>query len=153
MDEQLYLPFVRATISTFSTMLGITPELVNASRDASPLEQNDVCGIMGLSGDAVGMCSIAFSEKVALKSMGMFLGEEMTTINEDIYDAVGEILNIVAGAAKAEYTELKIMISLPSIMHGEKVFLSLPKNAPVVTLNFKLPDIGEMILVVSMKTT
>jgi len=151
MEERLYMPFVRATVETFETMVGIKPEMTSAKRDASQLEQREICAILGLSGDAVGMTSVAFTEKTALKAMGHFLGEELTEVNEDVYDAVGEIINIIAGAAKAEFKDTKMMISLPSVMHGEKVFLSLPKNAPVITLTFKLPEVGEMVLLLSIK--
>lgn len=151
MDPKLYLPFVKATIECFQTMVDIDLTLKDASTRLPPIEQKELCAILGLSGDAIGLACVALSKEVALKTVSNFMGENLTEINEDVFDAIGEIINIIGGAAKSEYSDMKLSISLPSIMHGEKFYLSLPKGAPVVTLLFDSPDLGEISLVVSLK--
>ncbi len=56
--------------------------------------------MIGLSGRAVGTVVLNFSEQVALKAASTMLMTDLTVLNEDALDAVGELTNMVA-AAKA----------------------------------------------------
>lgn len=149
--KEYILPFVQATMECFDTMMGVMPEKKEITLEAPPLQQSDVCAIIGLSGGAQGLVSITFSTNVALKLIERFVGEKFTEVNEDVTDAVGEIVNIIAGNAKAQMSHLNLMISLPSVMYGEKLSMSMPKDVPALSVRFDLPEIGETTLVVSLK--
>jgi chemotaxis protein CheX len=112
-------PFVSATIETFKSMVHtvITPGkfmLVSMSH-----LKYDISGIIGLSGGAKGTVSLSFPRVTALKTVSEFIGEKQLALDDTVKDAVGELANIVAGAAKKDLTQYKISISLPSVIIGE----------------------------------
>lgn len=151
MHEKVILPFVKATIDCFATMVNVTPVKKEVTMQRPPIAQADVCSLIGLSGDAQGLVAITFSNETAIKIASQFLGENLKTLNEDTLDAVGELINIIAGNAKANLEGLKLSISLPSVMLGENFSLSMPRNVPVVTVSFAIPEMGDLILTVSLK--
>ncbi len=153
MIEKFVKPFIQATIECFDTMVDVVPQPKNVRAELPPVAQSHICALIGLSGDAQGMVSLSFNLDVSLAVVSNFIGEPVTESGEEVYDAIGEILNIIAGAAKALIVDSKIMISLPSIMHGEKFFMSVPKDVQVVTVSFELPDIGEFELAVGLKNS
>ena len=142
MVDKYIKPFIKATIDCFSTMVNVVPVPKEVMLQLPPITQTDFCAIIGLSGDAQGLVSLAFEKDVALKVVSKFVGEEIDEPNSDVSDAIGELINIIAGAAKAEISGVKLMISLPSIMHGDRFFLSMPKDVTVIGVSFDLPEIG-----------
>jgi len=151
MDIKIIEPFLKATIECFDTMMNIVPRHVGTGLATPPLQQTDIAAIIGLSGDAQGMVCVSFDKDVALKVVELFLGEPQTEINEDVYDAIGEVINIIAGNAKALIKGVHLSISLPTVMHGEKFYMALPKDASVLSIRFELPDVGEFNVIVTMK--
>lgn len=112
-------PFVNASIETFKSMVrtNVTPGKVTLV-SMSHLKY-DISGIIGLSGGAKGTVSLSFPRVTALKVVSEFIGEKQLALDDTVKDAVGELANIVAGAAKKDLTQFKISISLPSVIIGE----------------------------------
>jgi len=59
------------------------------------IAQGDVSGVVGFTGDANGTVSVTFDELCILKIVSSMFGEEMTAINDEIADAVGELTNMI----------------------------------------------------------
>lgn len=112
-------PFVSATIETFKSMVhtALTPGKITLV-SLSHLKY-DISGIIGLSGGAKGTVSLSFPRVTALKAVSEFIGEKQLALDDTVKDAVGELANIVAGAAKKDLSQFKISISLPSVIIGE----------------------------------
>jgi len=112
-------PFVNATKVTFETMVhtAVTPGKIMLL-SGSKLNY-DISGIIGLSGGAKGTVAISFPRVTALKVVSEFIGEKQLALDETVKDAVGELANIIAGAAKKDLTQYKISISLPTVIIGE----------------------------------
>jgi chemotaxis protein CheX len=93
-------PFIMATIETFKSMIKteVKPGKVTLERHSG--FQSDLSGIIGLSGGAKGSVSMTFPKITALKVVSAFIGERIVTVDEVVVDAIGELANIVAGAAK-----------------------------------------------------
>ena len=53
----------------------------------------DISGIIELTGSAKGSLALSFSEACTLRIVSNMLIEEITTLNNDIHDAIGEITN------------------------------------------------------------
>ena len=80
----------------------------------------DISGIIGLSGEATGAVVISLKEASALEVTKILTGQDYKTIDADVTDAVGEIINIIAGNVKKDFEdELHVKISLPSIIKGK----------------------------------
>jgi chemotaxis protein CheX len=112
-------PFVNATLETFKSMIhtDVTPGKIMLL-SGSKLNY-DISGIIGLSGGAKGTVAISFPRVTALKVVSSFIGEKQLALDETVKDAVGELANIIAGAAKKDLTQYKISISLPTVIIGE----------------------------------
>lgn len=142
--------FVDATVDCFVTMMDVTPSLKDIVFKEPPIEYTDICAIIGLSGDAQGMVALSFSLDTAKEVSSLFLGEDLE-VEDEITDAIAEVINIIAGAAKAKIKDKKMSISLPTVMRGEKFMLDVPKDVPTMSISFVLPDIGNMNIVVALR--
>lgn len=130
-------PFVKALVTTFSTMLNCT-----ATRGQLKLKQDinpplDISGVIGLSGKAVGTVVVSLSKEVAVKATSAMLMMDATEIDNDVIDAVGEITNMVAGSAKAELYEYELSISLPSVITGRGHEVRFPSNVTPICVPFE----------------
>ena len=129
-------PFISAVINTFQTMLSC-----EARRGALAVKQDsraahEVSGVIGLSGKAVGTVVVSFSTPVALKAASTMLMMESTKIDDDVLDAVGELTNMVAGAAKAELEEFNMQVSLPNVITGPAHEVHFPSEVTPIGIAF-----------------
>ncbi|MGL1935660.1 MAG: chemotaxis protein CheX [Fibrobacterales bacterium] len=129
-------PFIKATIESFSTMIGIkiVPGKIILKDKAQT--GHDISGIIGLSGGARGAISLSFPKAAALEIVSKFIGEEMTALDDDVTDAIGELANIIAGYAKKDLTQFNIQISLPSVITGEGHSVSDSKDVQSMIIPF-----------------
>lgn len=127
---------VNTTKEVFSDMLGmeVTPE---PPAEAGMTHLDSISGIVGFAGRAKGMLAVHTPEKTALAITGGFLGMEVTEINDEVKDAIGELANILAGSAKLTLSENsgEIRLSIPSVICGD----SYTVNAPAVGLGLIIP--------------
>lgn len=112
-------PFVNATIETFKTMVHTEATPGKVMLVSGSNLKYDISGIIGLSGGAKGTVSLSFPRVTALKVVSSFIGEKQLALDDTVKDGVGELANIVAGAAKKDLTQYKISISLPTVIIGE----------------------------------
>ncbi|MBL9082634.1 MAG: chemotaxis protein CheX [Planctomycetales bacterium] len=142
-------PFITAASQAFQTMLGheIRRGVPVLKEDADL--QFEISGVIGLSGSAVGTVVLSFSENVALQAAGTMLMMEMTEINADVIDAVGELTNMVAGAAKAQLEHLQLSISLPNVITGKGHEVRFPSNVRPIVIPFD-SDWGPLTLEVGL---
>jgi chemotaxis protein CheX len=142
-------PFLTSLTTTFRTMLAI-----EASRgemwlkaDSAPL--HEVSGVIGLSGKAVGSVVLSLSADLAKKSASHMLMTEIDEINDDVIDAVGELANMVAGAAKAQLEELEMSVSLPNVITGTNYAVRFPSDVKPICIPYTT-DWGPLVLEVGL---
>lgn len=144
-------PFIVATIETFKSMIKIDAKPGPISLTRIKSFQFDISGIIGLSGGAKGTVSLTFPKITALKIVSAFVGEKIVTMDAGVIDAIGELANIVAGAAKSGLTNYNINISLPTVVTGENHDLSGSKDVTPIFVPFETV-LGSFSLVVSFKS-
>ena len=112
----------------------------------------DISGIIGLSGEASGAVAISLKETTAIKITGILTGAQHANIDADVTDAVGEIINIIAGNVKKEFEEeLRIKISLPSIVKGKAHSIVWPsEKTRIICIPFIIFDDQEFCLSVAV---
>lgn len=144
-------PFVSATLETFKSMLRteLVPGKIFLAKDAKI--QSDISGIIGLSGGAKGTVTLTFPKATALQAVTAFVGEKVESMDGMVKDAIGELANIVAGAAKKDLTQYKISISLPSVIIGDKHEVQGGKDVIPLAVPFNSP-LGVFHLLVSFKS-
>lgn len=118
MDNSFVLPFIKSARNVFETMLNLevrfgTPEV----RD-TPLPSHDVSAIIGMSGDLEGSVVLSFPSDTARRVVAVFTGCDSQPSNEDLSDAIGEVVNMIAGGAKAQFQGKSVSISCPSVVVG-----------------------------------
>ena len=105
----------------FSTMIfmGVTAE-EEQSADTEPVEDN-IIGMIGLGGDVKGVVSAHMPNGVAIGITTSFLGIEPEEINDDVKDAIGEVVNMLAGGLKNYFLENQIEteLAIPSTIVGK----------------------------------
>lgn len=121
MDAALVNPFIEGTLHILDTtaFVKVKPEVPFLKKNR--IAQGDISGIIEVSGDLTGSAAITFSEKSILGIVSAMFGEEMTEINEEITDAVGEISNMVAGHVTTKIAELgkKVKVKFKEIKTGD----------------------------------
>jgi chemotaxis protein CheX len=137
MRAEFINPFLVSTAKTFKTMLGC--EIKRGDLNLQTGKLHEVSGIIGLSGRAVGTVILSFSEQVSLKIASTLLLVEADEVNDDVIDAIGEITNMVAGAAKAELAEYEMSISLPSVITGGRHRIRFPSNVVPISVPYETP--------------
>ena len=138
-------PFVISAVDVFATMLD-TELRRGKIRLRGPNEVHEgLFGVIGLSGKAAGTVAIGFGNAVAVNACERFLGERFDDVNEDVVDCVGELVNMIAGSAKAKLEEFELAISLPTIVRGEKQRIDFPPGVPPICVPFH-SVIGELLL-------
>ncbi len=118
MDSSYIMPFVRSIKSVFSMMLQMEVQVgaPQVRRGGSP--SHDVSGIIALNGDVEGNVVLSFPTAVAVQAVERFTGMKLDVLHEDFADAVGELVNMISGSAKAEFTGKYVTISCPSVVIG-----------------------------------
>jgi chemotaxis protein CheX len=129
-------PFLSSLKNTFSTMLACEVRRGDLRLKNGESPSHPISGVIGLSGKAVGTVVINLSESVALKAASVMLLSEMTEVNEDVLDAVGEIANMVAGAAKSELEQYELSVSLPNVVVGDPHAIHFPSNATPICVPY-----------------
>jgi len=138
--------FILATRDTFQKMLLTEVEAGKPYLLTAESNMKDISGMIGLSGTIKGAVVIGFPEKSALNTVNKFLGEHFTELNHDVSDAIGELVNIIAGYVKKFIQNEKFGISLPSTARGSKHMVYMPKYAPTIVIPFSSPAIGKFVL-------
>jgi CheY-specific phosphatase CheX len=98
-------PLALALIKTFRTMLNLKLDAVD-SESVPALDGDHILGIIRFSGKAVGKVSLRLSYASASQIAGLLVGLPPRELNAgQIYDTVGELLNIITGNFKSNLSD------------------------------------------------
>lgn len=143
-------PFIVSNMETFTKMVGCEAKPGKPMLKKDSRLDYDLSGIIGLSGKILGSVSMSFPEATAIAVCNKFMEADFKDLHDDILDAVGELVNIVAGNAKKGLTEFDIEISLPSVIMGHNHRIIEPKGALSFVVPFTTPY-GGFHMAVSLK--
>jgi len=125
-------PFIESTYDLFATMLSsqaVRGDVAVAKETGSPRE---IMSLIGLSGPARGMVALAFPMETALNMVNRLLGTQIKVVDDTVSDAIAEMVNIVAGGAKAKLSqpgEKPIDLSLPTVVRGNSYNVDYPSGS------------------------
>lgn len=139
--EKYIQPFVDVCVNVFKEFIGA--ELVTERPhfiDKNDIHQWDVSAVIGLTGEARGAVVISMKANLACRLTGMLTGANHTAMDDEVIDAIGEIINIIAGNAKRGLEEsFKLVISLPTIVRGSNHAIQWPNDqARIICIPFKI---------------
>lgn len=138
MDANLINPFVNATVHVLGTMAFIKPQVGKPYLKKDNAAKGDVSGVIGITGETNGTLSVTFDEGSILKIVSNMFGEEMTTLNDEVADAVGELTNMISGQARRELEEKGRIFeaATPSVITGKEHKITHITNGPKLAIPF-----------------
>lgn len=143
-------PFILSNMETFTKMVGIEAKPGRPILKQEARLDYDISGIIGLSGKVIGSVALSFPQATALAVCNKFMSADLKEMNAEILDAVGELINIVAGNAKKGLSEFNIEISLPSVIVGKNHRIVEPKGSVGFVIPFT-SALGNFHMAVSLK--
>ncbi len=140
MDAALVNPFIEGALYILDTtaMVKVKPEPVFLKKNTISL--GDITGMLNMEGDVTGSVAVTFNKNSILGVVSAMFGEEMTEMNEEIDDAVGEISNMIAGHVTTKMGEMskKVKIKLAGVVSGkDHVIEHFDSSEPVLAIPFK----------------
>jgi chemotaxis protein CheX len=126
--EQYIQPFVQVSKTVFKNLLNceIIPGRAYFIQKEAFLNW-DISGIIALTGEVKGLISISMKAPTASKIAVRLIGEGIVFSDADVVDAIGEVVNIIAGNVKKNLEDMfRIIISLPAVVRGKAHFVVIP---------------------------
>lgn len=150
MDASYIKPFIASIQNVFSTMLQL-PVAVGTPRIKDRAGPSfDVSGLIGMSGDVTGSVVLSLPKETAERVVSLFCGQELTVESPDFADAVGELVNMVSGGAKAMFAGKKVSISCPSVVVGKGHSVARQTDVPCVQIPCST-DCGELVIEIAIQ--
>lgn len=136
-------PFIDSVQDLFTTMLGCQVECGNVGVSKEGVGLQEITALIGLSGGQTrGTIAMLFPEETALAMVGRLLGMEIKDVDLDhtVSDALGEMVNIIAGGAKVRFSEKDggppIDLSLPNVVRGTDYKVDYPSQTTWLDVPF-----------------
>ena len=153
--EQYIHPFIDVAKNTFINFLGTELRVGRPYlKKSDAVNEWDISGVISLSGEVRGAVVISMKNPLATRLTGMLTGENHKSTDEDVIDAIGEIINIIAGNAKKGLEEAyRLIISLPTIVEGPGHHIDWPsKQARIICIPFSIFESETFNLLVAIET-
>jgi len=138
MNVEFVNPFLRATLRVLKTMASVEARPGKPFLKKDGGAHGDVSGIIGITGTTNGSMSLSFSRNCILKIVAGMLGEEIAEITDDIKDAVGELTNMISGAARNELGNAGygFRTSIPIVVSGPRHTIKHQCNGQTIAIPF-----------------
>ena len=151
MDVGYINAFIKATREVIATMVHVPlsfskPRLREV--DERTFKLFKVSAIIALSGPVNGQVVLTLSEDVAIALASGLSGEKLTAVNNDCLDALAEIVNMIAGAAKKELSTDAVCLTIPRLARTQDVHHG--DGVPVIVLPCDTPN-GRFLLEISLR--
>jgi len=137
-------PFIESVYELFSTMLSAKAARGDVGVSDGKTNPRDIMALIGLSGQARGMVALSFPISTALAIVNRLLGTELTVMDDTVSDAIAEVVNIVAGGAKAKFKiaqSTPLDLSLPTVVRGDSFSVEYPSKSIWLEVPFN-SDLG-----------
>ena len=130
--------FIQSVDEVFTTMLDMKPKRIGLQVSKGERLINGVSTLVGISGAVSGVVVLHFSEQTAIALACRFADLELDSLDAVVVDAISELTNMVAGAAKAKVSaERPSDLSLPSVVEGKDYRLKYPSKSVWVEVPFE----------------
>jgi chemotaxis protein CheX len=152
--EQYIQPFVDVCLEVFKNFLGCD---ISAERpyfvNKESVNDWDISAVIGLTGEARGAVVISMKTKLAVRLTGALTGSVHAGIDEEVVDAIGELVNIIAGNAKRGLEEsFHLIISLPTFVEGKNHSIKWPsEQARIISIPFNVFEDDQFCLSVAIE--
>ncbi|MCB1021657.1 MAG: chemotaxis protein CheX [Bryobacterales bacterium] len=121
----------------FSTMLALE---MWPAEEATPPAQYPVLGVVFFAGARKGAVQVELESRLAYRITAHLMSTSTPDeVDSDVCDAVGEVVNMIAGNLKGTLPPDTVM-SMPAVVSGRSFSLSIAGATQVDKLDFATPD-------------
>ena len=149
-EELLSQQLMRDVKEIFGSMVGLE-DLLHLPIQIDPVTNFKDCisALVGLAGTYNGLVSLHMPSSLALAATSSMLGMEVTELDDDVNDAMGEIANMIAGSFKQHLSKsgMDVHISTPSVVYGKEYIITLGNNPDQIAVRFATEDDWFMVAV------
>lgn len=138
MKAEYINPFISSISTVFATMLNCELSRGKLFLKTNHCPEHEISGIIGLSGKAAGTVVLSLNRTTAISAAEALLGVRPPEINADVKDAVGELVNMVAGGAKAQLEHFDMSLTIPTVITG-RFCVEFPSKSPPICVPFESP--------------
>ena len=143
MDVSYVNPFVESVDSVFETMLDVHPKRNAVKISNGERKGERLTSLIGISGMISGCVALCFPPQTALSLAGKMLGADITEVNDEVVDAISELVNMVAGSAKAKFNaDPPLELGLPTVVEGAGYRVKYPSKSVWLEVPFS-SDAGD----------
>jgi chemotaxis protein CheX len=127
-----------STDEIFSTMIFMEVSAQPPMAQGKQILDCHVSAMIGLTGDLSAMLAVHCPEPVGLGIAGAMLGMELDEIDADVKDALGEIVNMIAGGLKERFSEenINLELAIPTAVSGKSYTISSPTRSNKIIIPF-----------------
>lgn len=129
-DVRFVNPIIRAASSLFTQMLRSPLELGKPGL-APRRPYSGVTGVIELRGGITGTIALNLSNHLAIAAASTLREEKIREVNTDVIDAIGEMVNIIAGQAKSELASHHLALGLPTVLK-DRLHMVKFSGSPIV---------------------
>jgi chemotaxis protein CheX len=145
LPDRMRKVFTDSSVFTFAKMIVV--DLAGPVVGEKDTTAFDISAVIGFSGDIVGNCALRMSFATAQKAVTRLAGEPVGEWAA-IADGVGELVNMIAGNAKAALDPYKMSLSFPKVIRGADHEIGLHRHSDLFELNFA-SELGPMAVIVA----
>ena len=139
MKAEYVNPFIASVLDLFEKMLGCKATRGKIGVAKKGATSKEITALIGLGGPARGTVSISFPTDTAASMVARMLGTESQLSDDMLVDGTAELVNIVAGGAKAKFCkdgEAPMDLSLPTVIRGEAFRIQYPSKTVWIEVPF-----------------
>lgn len=142
MDVKIINPFLAAAINVLKTMANIEPKPGKPFLRKEELALGDVSAIIGITGAAQGSMALTFTESCIKAIVSNLFGSEVTELDGEVKDAVGELTNMICGDARRRLAEdgIGLQAGIPTIVAGKGHNITHINSGPRLAVPFETPN-------------
>lgn len=142
MDVRYINPFVEATIFVLKTMCRIEAVRKDLKLKQVNCSYGDASAVIGLMGEGLeGSVAISFGEELMSEIVAMMVGSSPDDLTlEEMYDGLGELVNMIAGNAKSALSSsegMSLSLSLPTLISGPGHEIAHRSDTPCFVVTFE----------------
>ncbi|ODS34210.1 MAG: chemotaxis protein [Candidatus Scalindua rubra] len=124
--ENVSEEIINSTQEIFSTMIPMELKPEDTFYQNEEMLTTDVIALVSFTGEYSGIIALFCEKDIALKITSNMLGMEVTELDHDTKDAIGEVTNMIAGTLKNKvYKTFGAMhLSVPIVIGGAELSIS-----------------------------
>lgn len=138
-EDELVAGLIADVRDVFVTMVGVEDlDHLPLQIDVTTHFKECLTAMVGLAGTYNGLVSVHLPWPLAIRFTSLMLGMEVSEIDADVNDAMGEVANMIAGSFKQHLSKggSDIHLSTPSVVNGSDYMVSSGSSIENITLKF-----------------